>query len=301
MGMRCADLNDIELVSYLASIGINPVNVVGDFYYYLSPIRSENNPSFRVERSRNKWTDFGIEVKRKSFVDFIMAYHNIDAREVVRRFNNNEILPGAYVRAADLQLAEIPKEPIVKIGKQSILHTSSLLCYLKNRRIDLKVADQYCCEVQFTIHDKKYYGIGFKNNSGGFEIRNPFMKAADKKDVTTVDNGASVVRVFEGFMNFLTYMTLHKNNPPQSNYLILNSAHLMRRKESFDFMEGHEKAFLYLDNDKTGDLYTHEAIGADAKRYEDRRFHYATHGDLNEWAIDRAEEGRERKKILIRR
>jgi hypothetical protein len=299
--MNCEDLNQVDLVSYLAAMGIQPVRVVGDFHYYLSPIRQENTPSFRIERSKYKWTDFGLELKRKSFVDFIMAYHRIDVKEVLRRFNNKEFKTPPYIRSSDLRLDKMPEPLRVRVNKEAIIHSPALLRYLKNRKIDLGIADRYCREVSFTVNGKAYYGIGFRNDSGGFDIRNPYMKAADNKDVTTIDNGASVVRVFEGFFDFLTYMTLHKDNPPHSNYLILNSAHLMRRQSAYDFMEGHEKALLFLDNDPTGDKYTHEALAADGKRYEDRRFQYQTHSDLNEWAIDQAEATQNRKKALVAR
>lgn len=299
--MKCAELNEIELVSYLASIGINPVRVVGDFHYYLSPLREENHPSFRIERSKNKWTDFGIELKRKSFLDFIMAYRNINIKEAIRQLNNQEISPAAYIRSADLKLEQMPEPVKVYVHKDVIIYSAALLRYLRSRKIDLDIADLYCREVSFTIKGKDYYGIGFQNDSGRFEIRSPYMKAAENKQITTIDNGAAVVRVFEGFFDFLTFMTMHKENPPHSNYVILHSAHLMRRKEVCDFLEQHDKVFLFLDNDSTGDKYTFEAISADGKRYEDRRFQYATHADLNEWAMDKAAEVQSRKKTLAAR
>ncbi|WP_426582661.1 toprim domain-containing protein [Mucilaginibacter sp. R-33] len=293
--MKCAELNDIELVSYLAGMGINPVRVVGDFHYYLSPLRAENHPSFRIERSRNKWTDFGIELKRKSFLDFIMAYRNIDIKEAVRQLNNQEISPAAYIRSVDLKLEQMPEPAKVSIYKNARIHSAALLRYLRLRNIDLDIAYRYCREVNFKINGKDYYGIGFRNDSGRFEIRSPYMKAAENKQITTIDNSATVVRVFEGFFDFLTFMTLHKNNPPHSNYVILHSAHLMRRKATQDFLERHDKVFLFLDNDPTGDKYTHEAISADGKRYEDRRFQYATHADLNEWAVDKAAKAKQKE------
>src|ERR1700744_6126106 len=127
--MKCAELNDIELVSYLAGMGINPVRVVGDFHYYLSPLREENHPSFRIERSKNKWTDFGIELKRKSFLDFIMAYRNIDIKEAVRQLNNQEIGPEAYIRSADLKLESMPEPVKVRVYKNSMVHSAALLHY----------------------------------------------------------------------------------------------------------------------------------------------------------------------------
>ena len=54
--------------------------------------------------------------------------------------------------------------------------------------------------------------IGFKNDSGGYELRNPYFKGSSSpKDITTFNNGAKEATVFEGFIDFLSFMAIHKN------------------------------------------------------------------------------------------
>ena len=75
------------------------------------------------------------------------------------------------------------------------------------------------------MNDKVYYGIGFKTDSGSFEIRNPFLKSASSpKSIATFKNGADEVSVFEGFFDFLSYKVLEEKQVlPKTDYIVLNS------------------------------------------------------------------------------
>ena len=110
------------------------------------------------------------------------------------------------------------------------------------------------------MNGKEYYGIGFKNNSGGYEIRNPYFKASSSpKDITTFNNGAKEVTVFEGFFDFLSFMAIHKNQPQiPTDFVILNSVSFFEKARPF--MEEHECIKLYLDRDKTGQNYSRYAL-----------------------------------------
>src|SRR5690606_10647385 len=95
--------------------------------------------------------------------------------------------------------------------------------------------------------DKTYYGIGFKNDSGGYEIRNPYFKASSSpKDITTIRKNSKEAFVFEGFMDFLSFKAIYKNQPADnSDFVILNSVSFFGKARPF--MEKHERIRLYLD------------------------------------------------------
>jgi hypothetical protein len=84
-------------------------------------------------------------------------------------------------------------ETAIKIiaSKQPITHP--LLCrYLKERGINKNIADRYCHEVSFKLNnkDREHVAIGFKNNAGGYELRNGFFKLSSApKYVTYINNG----------------------------------------------------------------------------------------------------------------
>ncbi len=102
-----------------------------------------------------------------------------------------------------------------------------MLCsYLRRRRIDKNIADKFCHEVVFKMSDKEkeYIAIGFKNNVGGFELRNEYFKGSSHpKNVTYLDNKTTNnITVFEGFFDFLSYQTIHQNQQQElTNFLVI--------------------------------------------------------------------------------
>lgn len=55
----------------------------------------------------------------------------------------------------------------------------------------------------FTAGEKEkiYRAVGFKNNAGGYELRNEYFKGSSApKYVSYIDNKANNISVFEGFL-----------------------------------------------------------------------------------------------------
>ncbi|HMH35256.1 MAG TPA: CHC2 zinc finger domain-containing protein [Puia sp.] len=78
----CAELNNLDIVDYLASIGHFPRKIKGHNYWYLSPLRTEKTPSFKVNRNLNRWKDFGTG-EGSSLVDFGIRYFNCTIKELL--------------------------------------------------------------------------------------------------------------------------------------------------------------------------------------------------------------------------
>jgi len=176
-------------------------------------------------------------------------------------------------------------ESKINIVNERALSSFSLLRYLKQRRIPIDLAEQFCREVKYEVNGKEYFAIGFKNNSGGYELRNPYYKfSSSPKDITTFNNQGKEAAVFEGFFNFLSFMAMQKNQEKiESNFVILNSASFFEKARPF--MEQHEAIRLYLDRDKTGQSYSQYASSL-SKKYKDESGLYKHHNDLNDWLIN---------------
>jgi hypothetical protein len=79
-------------------------------------------------------------------------------------------------------------ESKIKIVAEKTISSFALERYLVLRRIPIDVAKQYCKEVLYKLNDKKYYGIGFKNDAGGYELRNQYHKGSSPpKNITTIE------------------------------------------------------------------------------------------------------------------
>jgi hypothetical protein len=153
---------------------------------------------------------------------------------------------------------------------------------MMSRRIDQGVAQDYCQEAHYLVNEKDYYSIAFENKSGGFELRNKFFKGSNSpKDFSFIDNKGGMLCVFEGFFDFLSFMTINKGQPiPLANFLVLNTVAFIDRCQSV--MQTHSSVLLYLDNDKAGDAATVKGLSWGA-HVHDQRLIYKGYKDLNEW------------------
>lgn len=140
-------------------------------------------------------------------------------------------------------------------------------------------------EVHYELDGRRYFGLGFKNDSGGYEIRNPQIKIClEKKDITSIRNGCDTIRIFEGFSDYLSFRILENTLEKEpSDYVILNSVSMIHRTSQL--LTQYQKIELYLDNDPTGDTAT-ENLRKTYPHATDERILFRNHKDLNEFLQD---------------
>ena len=138
------------------------------------------------------------------------------------------------------------------------LTNDKLLSYLGSRGIDSSVAVEFCREIHFSLGHRHYYGIGFGNVLGGYEVRNPFFKGTvGQKDVSLIQMGSGneLCTVFEGFMDFLSYMTLCRRSDftpfaETMDFVVLNSVSNLRK--AMKWLTPYPTVTCCLDNDDAG-------------------------------------------------
>jgi hypothetical protein len=288
-GFSLARIREIDMVGYLAALGYEPVDVKknGTDHWYLSPLRTESEASFHVNRSTNEWYDFGL-ADGGNMVDFCLRYHQCGIRDLLEKFNADISSLSLPVFDPSLHEGRVDKASNLLVTDVRPLYAYPLKNYLHERAIPVSVADAYCSEVSYRIGDGTYYGIGFKNDAGGYEIRNKnYKQSSSPKDITTMGFGAPTVQVFEGFMDFLSYRTLNANASwGATDFVVLNGAGLFDR--ALPFLDQHEKVGLWLDQDVTGRAYTQYALSM-GTRYSDESGFYDRFTDLNDWLMHKGE------------
>lgn len=294
--MNCEQVNKIDLVDYLSSIGYETKNIRGNDYWYLSPLRDEKEPSFKVNRSKNVWYDHGLGIGG-TVVDFAMKYYQCDIREALQNysfFHVQESLQKHFQRPPfhsyqkRIFSSRDTRETVIRIIAAKKPIEDPILCrYLEQRKIEKIIADRYCYEVQFTngSKEKTFTALGFKNNAGGYELRNEFFKGSSSpKYVTYEDNKANNLSVFEGFFDFMSYQTLYQHQQKEpTNFLVLNSLSFFER--SLLLMEKHKSIHLYLDRDEAGRKHTRMALKRSPVFKDESKF-YKQRKDLNDWLIN---------------
>jgi hypothetical protein len=272
-----------DIVEYLSKLGYEPSKIRRDDYWYLSPLREEKTPSFKVNKKLNRWYDHGLG-RGGNVIDFAILYNNCAVGEFLHQLSSGFSFQKPSLTPDQIKLNR-NAESKINILHEKTLTSLSLLRYLQQRKIPIDLAEVYCKEVKYELNGKEYFGIGFKNDAGGYELRNPYFKASSSpKDITTFNKGANEAAVFEGFMDFLSFMVIHKNQPQiLYDFVILNSISFFEKARPL--MEQHDTIRLYLDRDTTGQNCSKYAISLN-KKYKDESGLYQHHNDLNDWLVN---------------
>lgn len=275
------EIRDMDLVSYLASLGHEPQKIRGNDFWYCSPLRQERIPSFKINRRINRWYDFGLG-QGGNLIDFAILYQDCSVGEFLSGFATH-IQSGIKIPGRP-ESNFFPPDNKIEIFQSVTLRSAELLTYLQQRRISVHVADLYCKEIHYRVGSKQFFSIGFPNRSGGFELRNPYFKSSSSpKDFSLLKGNSGKLLVFEGFMDFLTFRTLHPQmDETRYSFLVLNSLSLFPRAR--DHMEAHRYVGLYLDRDPAGRAQTQQALSSSVC-YRDESSVYKNFKDLNEWAV----------------
>lgn len=168
------EVRQIDMVQYLSELGYEPIKIRGFNYWYLSPLRDEKIPSFKVNRKLNRWYDFGY-AKGGNIIDFGILYFNCSVSDFLRQLNCPFSSHQPLLKKLQNETLEDAENHIEVLGVKP-LTSFPLYCYFEQRKISFEVAKKYCQEVGYELNGKEYFGIGFKNDSGGYELRNSLVK-----------------------------------------------------------------------------------------------------------------------------
>jgi hypothetical protein len=271
------NIKNKSIISYLQLLGVEPANDTGSNLYYYSPKRMENTPSLCVSKHKNIFRDFGSGEKAGDIIDFVQYYHNVDFNEAL------DILVSGKVKDVDLNIpARAQKTSIVKKYVKNI-ESEHLISYLAARKLNTDLVMSQCREIGFSFPNGKYpdtiySAIGMVNNKGGFAMRNSWFKGVlPPVYYTRTSRSNKNVKVFEGFMNYLSYLILSQQK--HVNAIILNGVENVKLIDWRVFMGGE----LYLDEGTAGDKATNKIREENLTLIDSRD--YDGHEDLNKMLI----------------
>lgn len=255
--MNIQQAKQLSLIEVMAALGHTPHHEVRGDVWYLSPIRQETKPSFKINRAKNVWYDFG-EGQGGNIIDLVMQMQSgISVSDALRRLE--EITGGQtplFTRPRPVRRkAAQQQDDSLQIKKVIPLQNPSLVSYLAGRGINAETARPYVKEIHYTRGKQAYFALSFLNDSNGRELRNAYFKGSHgTKDVTTIagtDRRASTVMVFEGFMDFLSAKNFYQSGMEQP-VIVLNSASM--KDNGIDAIKrlGVATVWLYLDHDEGG-------------------------------------------------
>lgn len=282
--MNCKQAQNIPLKTILKSFSFLPSKTSRTGAFYFAIDRKEKTPSLHLNYARNIAHDFGTG-KSYDAVSLVQAIKGCSVSEALDYLSN--LSSFSFPKQDSLKeqpAAKRKKESDIKIRKVKPVEHPALISYLKKRKVYQQ--RNQVKEIHYTIEKKFYFGIGFRNDSNGYELRNKYSKLClGKKDVTTLKKGHQTLRLFEGFFDFLSFLQVQDIlEMGETDYLILNSISLINRAE--EIAQNYSKIELFLDNDSAGDKAT-ETLIQKLKSCDDNRLLYRNFKDLNDYLIDR--------------
>ena len=300
--MKEEDLSRIKrypIVEYLERKGVKPVRRTAAYALYCSPLREETHPSFKVDTEKNLWIDYG-EGRGGSIIDLCMHLEGCTLSEAIRRLGQNASDNGTYSSLNDF----VPNnsQPVMAVnGARRLIEISDTLPphfqeYLtKVRCINLEKGMPFLKCISYEVRGRRYQAIGFANLSGGYELRDDktFKGTIAPKDITPIfTDRAEPVCIFEGFMDFLSFLSMKEEIT--NHCLVMNSVSNVARTIRYlnDRRLTHIRAFL--DNDEAGRRAVQDFIKA-GFHVEDMNIHFQDFKDLNKYHVSRVREQQKRK------
>ena len=276
--MNCEEVKEkINIRTVLESFNLFPVKENRKTAFYFALDREEKIPSLSVDFVKNKAFDFGTG-KSYDVISIVQQMNQCSVSEALKYLEKFD-----FSVQNEFQNEEKMQEKKYKTLNVSEINHSALIQYLKSRKVYEQ--KELVNEVEYELNGKKYFGIGFFNNSGGVEIRNKYSKIClGKKDVTLIKNELNIsneIVIFEGFFDYLTFRNLEKaEESSSSDYVILNSTAMFFKIEKL--LNEYNKISMFLDNDANGN-FVKSKIQNQYKNVEDCSLIYRGFKDLNEW------------------
>lgn len=302
--MNIQEAKAIRLADYLQSLGCSPVKRQGSNLWYKSPFREESEPSFKVNTGLNQWFDFGLG-KGGNILDLAKELYQDDyVPSLLAKIAGQ----APHIRPTSFSFRQQSSEPSFQQLEIRKLAHPALFRYLLERGIDTDIAKSECKELHFTHNGKPYFAIGFENVAGGYEVRNPFFKGCiAPKNITHIrqqERQTNTCYLFEGFMDYLSFLTIRKRKQPQSHdlrgqdYMVLNSVSNLGK--AMDRLSDYERIHCFFDNDQAGNKACLELQRAFSYRVRDASIHYSGYKDLNDFLCGKKVKEDKKNEVSVR-
>ncbi|MCL1616889.1 toprim domain-containing protein [Bacteroides sp. ET71] len=298
----------IRLEEYLHSLGYSPVKRQGINLWYKSPFREETEASFKVNTERNQWYDFALGKGGNIIALASHLYATDSVPYLLKRIEEQT----PHVHPVSFSFGKQDSfGPSFQQLEIVPLSSPALLFYLQGRGIDLELAKRECSEARYTHNGKRYFAIAFPNGSGGFEVRNSYFKGCiapkEISHIRQAGKARNTCYVFEGFMDYLSFLTLRQESCPNypeldgQDYIVLNSVSNVNK--ALYPLGNYERIHCFFDNDRAG----MEALRQIRKEYDSTRHIrdasqiYCGCKDLNEYLQKRMADGKEQMQSVRKR
>lgn len=287
--MNLRNIKQQSIVDYLQQHGCSPQHIRGNAYWYCSPLRKEHTASFKVNTERNQWYDFATG-EHGDIIDLVCILQHCSIAEAMKYLssasntsavNSSTLVASSFSFGGTSIPAASPAHHMELESVKPITHPK-LLQYLAERGLKKSDVFSFLWEISYKTSDKTFFALGFANDAGGWELRNPYFKGcmAPKSISTIKGKDGQRLQIFEGFMDFLSWRKLHPEIDADS--IVLNSLALLPK--IIPLIMSYTSIECFLDNDEAGRKAFNQ-LKRSCPHVIDGSVRYQTHKDLNEWLV----------------
>lgn len=288
--MNIAEIKEKILLSdFLERCGYTPVKASGGELFYNSPYRRDPDPSFTVNDKIGKWYDHG-DARGGNVIDIaILIWRNPDVKEVVGRINemySEHDISQLVQRKEVLEHAPV-KQAHEVVRVKPLGNNYAISAYLQSRGVfEAAMRTNALKEVYYDYtadngEKKRYFGVGWQNESDGWEVRSKYGKTCIMgRDILVLKGESGTANVFEGMMDYLSALT-EKTVSPKDTTIILNGLGMWERGLNQLKELAQPVTKVFLDNGTGGDKFT-KLLLAEIPEAKDMRYLYKDYGDYNE-------------------
>ena len=272
--INCKKARNLCLLQVLAKFEHFPKKESEKEAWFLSPLRSETQASFKVSKIKNKWYDHGLGIGG-NVIDLIIQILNCSVKEALDFLNNDTSIfsfqQQHFLNERNNDLSIVNIQPIQHPG---------LVNYITSRKIPLATVKNYCYEVWYQNKSKTFFALGLRNYDGGWELRNKYYKTSTSpKTFSYINKGHKSLLVTEGMFDLLSLDSMLQEKIKAVDILVLNSVAFVKRITPI--LNNYYETLLYLDNDLPGDLATNYLLDICPQSHDCREF-YKGYKDANE-------------------
>ena len=274
--ISCESARSICIVKTLERFGHFPSRTSEKEAWFLSPLRSETQASFKVSLPMNRWYDFGIG-KGGNVIDLVCLISNCSVIDALSYFSNELPVLSYYGNYQSRERKTKPKNTVLRV--KTIEHPL-LKKYLISRKIPISVAKIYCREIWFECNGRIFFAVGLENHLHGWELRNLYAKSSTSpKSYSYRKKDKQHLIVLEGMFDLLSLAIISPAEVENSDLLILNSLSFI--PQILTLLENYVTINLYLDRDFSGIEATSTMLRTSPGSI-DRSSIYTGFKDLNE-------------------
>jgi len=203
----------IPIADYLHACGIDPAKRYNGYALYHAPYRTDPNASLKVDFRQNLWHDYGTS-QGGSIIDLVMQMKGCSFYEAMAHLAEDSkyfsFHREVHTERKRNERRQNDARHILSISEALPLHLQS---YLREvRKIEPAVTSPYLRYIRYEVGGREYSAIGFANRTGGYELRDDktFKGTIAPKDISGIAVGEdnAPLCIFEGFMGFLSYLTM---------------------------------------------------------------------------------------------